>query len=133
MTRAGSAKVLGISDTKGHLGVGADADIAIYDIMPGPDRSLCRACEGKERLFICSIYDKRRRGRGEGRQITATPMGRTYWVDASVPQEHTEGDDEGHKEQIQELLLDRSCELHGAGCIPYASESDKSRSLYLWR
>jgi len=22
-------------------------------------------------------------------QITATPMGRTYWVDASVPEQHT--------------------------------------------
>ncbi len=34
MTRAGPAKALGMSKTKGHLGVGADADIAIYSYNP---------------------------------------------------------------------------------------------------
>jgi formylmethanofuran dehydrogenase subunit A len=33
MTRAGQAKALGLED-KGHLGVGADADVAIYAINP---------------------------------------------------------------------------------------------------
>jgi formylmethanofuran dehydrogenase subunit A len=33
MTRAGQAKALGLKN-KGHLGVGADADIAIYDVDP---------------------------------------------------------------------------------------------------
>ena len=33
MTRAGQAKALGLKD-KGHLGIGADADIAIYNINP---------------------------------------------------------------------------------------------------
>ena len=34
VTRAGPAKLLGIEEFKGHLGVGADADVAIYDIDP---------------------------------------------------------------------------------------------------
>lgn len=34
MTRAGPAKCLGMMKEKGHLGVGADADIAIYDLNP---------------------------------------------------------------------------------------------------
>jgi len=34
MTRAGTARVLGLLDTKGHLGAGADADISIFDIKP---------------------------------------------------------------------------------------------------
>ena len=34
VTRAGQAVALGMSDTKGHLGVGADADVAIYDLDP---------------------------------------------------------------------------------------------------
>uniref|UniRef100_A0A7C2ZQC6 Formylmethanofuran dehydrogenase subunit A n=1 Tax=Ignisphaera aggregans TaxID=334771 RepID=A0A7C2ZQC6_9CREN len=34
MTRASPAKLLGIEETKGHLGLGADADVAIYDINP---------------------------------------------------------------------------------------------------
>jgi len=33
VTRAGQAKALGLRD-KGHLGIGADADVAIYDINP---------------------------------------------------------------------------------------------------
>ncbi|MEM4700031.1 MAG: formylmethanofuran dehydrogenase subunit A [Candidatus Nezhaarchaeales archaeon] len=32
-TRAGQAKILGLKN-KGHLGIGADADVAIYDIKP---------------------------------------------------------------------------------------------------
>ncbi len=34
ITRANQAKVLGLSAEKGHLGVGADADIAVYEINP---------------------------------------------------------------------------------------------------
>ncbi len=34
VTRANQARVLGLSKEKGHLGVGADADIAIYEIDP---------------------------------------------------------------------------------------------------
>jgi formylmethanofuran dehydrogenase subunit A len=35
MTRAAPAKILGLSNYgKGHLGVGADADVAVYDIKP---------------------------------------------------------------------------------------------------
>jgi formylmethanofuran dehydrogenase subunit A len=34
MTRAGPAKALGIGKTKGHLGVGADADISVYSYNP---------------------------------------------------------------------------------------------------
>ncbi|RLE62202.1 MAG: formylmethanofuran dehydrogenase subunit A [Thermoprotei archaeon] len=33
-TRAAPAKLLGIHEFKGHLGVGADADVAIYDLNP---------------------------------------------------------------------------------------------------
>ncbi len=33
-TRAGPAKILGMHDVKGHLGVGADADVTVYDYDP---------------------------------------------------------------------------------------------------
>ncbi len=33
-TRAAPAKILGIQEHKGHLGIGADADISVYDIFP---------------------------------------------------------------------------------------------------
>ena len=34
MTRAGPARALGLGEMKGHLGVGADADVAIFDYNP---------------------------------------------------------------------------------------------------
>lgn len=34
MTRAGPAKALGMSLNKGHLGIGADGDVTIYDLNP---------------------------------------------------------------------------------------------------
>ncbi|CAJ38001.1 tungsten-dependent formylmethanofuran dehydrogenase subunit FwdA [Methanocella arvoryzae] len=34
MTRAGPAKALGMSRNKGHLGIGADGDVSIYDLDP---------------------------------------------------------------------------------------------------
>jgi formylmethanofuran dehydrogenase subunit A len=44
ITRAGTAKALGLKN-KGHLGVGADADIAIYPHDSDP-----------ERMFSCPRY-----------------------------------------------------------------------------
>ena len=44
ITRASPARILGL-DGKGHLGVGADADITIYD-----------KCDDKERMFSCPRY-----------------------------------------------------------------------------
>ena len=42
ITRAGTAKALGLKD-KGHLGVGADADIAIYPKKDDPEEMFSRA------------------------------------------------------------------------------------------
>ena len=44
ITRAGPAKALGL-ETKGHLGIGADADITIYDVM-----------DDKEMMFSAPRY-----------------------------------------------------------------------------
>src|SRR3990172_8251568 len=50
VTRAGQAKALGLA-SKGHLGVGADADIAIYNVNP-------------EKIDIAKTYKKVRRAFG---------------------------------------------------------------------
>lgn len=42
ITRAGPAKALGLAH-KGHLGVGADADVVIYDADPDPERMFANA------------------------------------------------------------------------------------------
>ncbi len=85
MTRAAPARVLGLED-KGHLGVGADADVSIYSLRPeeldaSKEHALVKRAFGKALYTIKSgaIVSK------EG-QILAVPSGRTYWVDATVPQ-----------------------------------------------
>jgi formylmethanofuran dehydrogenase subunit A len=90
MTRAGSAKVLGLLDIKGHMGVGADADIAIYDIKPDQIDPSVEHAKIKSAFSSAAYTIKGGEVVVKDGQITATPMGRTFWVDASVPEEHTE-------------------------------------------
>lgn len=90
MTRAGSAKVLGLLDTKGHLGAGADADVSIYDIKPDQIDPSVEHAKIKSAFSSAAYTIKGGEVVVKDGQITATPMGRTYWVDASVPQEHTD-------------------------------------------
>jgi formylmethanofuran dehydrogenase subunit A len=88
MTRAGSAKVLGLLDTKGHLGVGADADVAIYDIKPDQIDPSVEYAKVKSAFSSAAYTIKGGEIVVKDGQITATPMGRTFWVDASVPDQH---------------------------------------------
>lgn len=89
MTRAGTAKVLGLLDTKGHLGVGADADVSIYDIIPDQIDPSVEHAKIKSAFSSAAYTIKGGQVVVKDGQITATPMGRTYWVDAKVPEEHT--------------------------------------------
>ncbi|NYT02105.1 MAG: formylmethanofuran dehydrogenase subunit A [Methanosarcinales archaeon] len=89
MTRSASARILGLED-KGHLGPGADADVAVYDIRPDEvdpsvDHALVKKAFTTARYTIKGGVLVARDG-----QIVAAPQGRTYWVDAEVPQADTE-------------------------------------------
>jgi formylmethanofuran dehydrogenase subunit A len=89
MTRAAPARVLGLED-KGHLGPGADADISIYDISPeevdpSRDHALVKSTLSRAKYTIKGGTLVSKDG-----EILASPMGKTYWVDASVPQEDME-------------------------------------------
>jgi formylmethanofuran dehydrogenase subunit A len=55
MTRAGPAKALGIAKTKGHLGVGADADVSIYGFNPKTQDST-RDTDGLIHAFADAAY-----------------------------------------------------------------------------
>ncbi|HWQ20555.1 MAG TPA: formylmethanofuran dehydrogenase subunit A [Methanotrichaceae archaeon] len=84
MTRAAPARVLGLED-KGHLGPGADADISIYNLKPeevdpSKDYKLVKNALSSAKYTIKSGLVVSKDG-----EITATPEGRTYWVDAAVP------------------------------------------------
>ncbi len=55
ITRAAPAKLLGIEKFKGHLGVGADADIAIYDLNP-EETDFSRDYEKVKAAFKRALY-----------------------------------------------------------------------------
>src|SRR5207245_1848795 len=67
ITRAGPARMLGLTH-KGHLGVGADADVTIY--TPGPDKRAMfelPRCVSKVAVFRLTIVDVQGFGRQKGR------------------------------------------------------------------
>jgi formylmethanofuran dehydrogenase subunit A len=84
VTRAGQAKALGLSEFKGHLGVGAHADLAIYDINPS-ETDPSREFKTIERAFSKTLYTIKdgvivvRDGK-----ILSSPKGRTYWANPIV-------------------------------------------------
>ncbi|MCW7080584.1 MAG: formylmethanofuran dehydrogenase subunit A [Candidatus Methanospirare jalkutatii] len=84
ITRASSAKILGLHEHgKGHLGAGADADVAIYDISP-EERDASRI----QKAFLNAKYTIKG---GEivvkDGEIVATPEGRTIYVEPECPEE----------------------------------------------
>ena len=85
VTRAGTAKALGLKN-KGHLGVGADADVAIYDINPKKFDS--SNYEKIEKAFSAARYTIKG---GEivvkGGKVVASPGGKTFWVNVKVPKD----------------------------------------------
>ena len=83
-TRAGTAQALGLKD-KGHLGVGADADVAIFDLDP----TTWRPSKYRElmKAFAKSAYTiKGGQVVVKDGEVTATPMGATHWVNAKIPE-----------------------------------------------
>ncbi len=89
-TRAAHAKILGLHEYgKGHLGVGADGDVTIYNInTESVDPSVEHAAVKKAFQLPAYTIKGGEIVAKEG-EITATPTGRTFWVDARVPEEYT--------------------------------------------
>lgn len=83
ITRAGTAKALGLK-WKGHLGIGADADIAIYNINPQKDDP-SKEYKRVRRAFRKTAYTIKD---GEivvkNGEIVKSVNGRTYWVDVKT-------------------------------------------------
>ena len=83
VTRAGTAKALGLK-WKGHLGVGADADIAVYDINPeriDPSKEYRNVRRSFERAAYTIKGGEIVAQKGE---IVNPVRGRTYWVDVET-------------------------------------------------
>ncbi|MFH0749247.1 MAG: formylmethanofuran dehydrogenase subunit A [Candidatus Bathyarchaeota archaeon] len=82
-TRAGTAKSLGLK-WKGHLGVGADADVAIYNLNPQKDNP-SKDYRRVRRAFERAAYTVKD---GEivvkNGEVVKSVFGRTYWVDVQT-------------------------------------------------
>ncbi len=99
MTRAAPARILGLED-KGHLGVGADADVTVYDLKPDEMDPSIQHDLVKKSLATAKYTIKGGVLVSRDGEITATPEGRTFWVDASVPKEDEERMMEDLKEKF---------------------------------
>ena len=92
MTRAGQAKALGLPN-KGHLGVGADADVAIYNINP-EKTDIAQKYKSTRRAFKSAAYTIKD---GEivvkDGEIVKQVFGKTYWVDVQTSLPHDINDD----------------------------------------
>jgi formylmethanofuran dehydrogenase subunit A len=86
VTRAGTAKALGLKN-KGHLGIGADADIAIYDINPK------EIDPSKEYKKVRKAFRKAAYTIKDGKivckngEVVENIFGRTYWVNVDIPKD----------------------------------------------
>lgn len=89
MTRAGQARALGLIDRgKGHLGVGADGDVAVYPIKPetiDPSKDYAEIIRGFAQTkytikggVLVSRYDT----------ILADDLNRTFWCSPKVPEKY---------------------------------------------
>ena len=74
VTRAAPARIAGLA-AKGHLGVGADADITVYR----PDRDLSRMFAMPAQVFKAGVLV------AENGELRGLPAGRTLAADIDIP------------------------------------------------
>ncbi len=86
VTRAGTAKALGLKN-KGHLGVGADADVAIYSINP-EKVDIARKFRTVRKAFLNATYTiKDGKIVARDGEILQQVDGRTIWLDVETAEQ----------------------------------------------
>lgn len=86
VTRAGQAKALGLTH-KGHLGVGADADVAIYNVNP-ENMDIARKYKTVRKAFRNSAYTiKDGKVVVKDGEIIQHVDGRTMWLDVQTSEQ----------------------------------------------
>jgi len=86
VTRAGQAKALGLKN-KGHLGVGADADVAIYNVNP-EKIDIARKYKTARRAFSDAAYTiKDGKVAVKDGEILQHVDGRTIWLDVQTAEQ----------------------------------------------
>ncbi len=92
VTRAGQAKALGLKN-KGHLGVGADADVAVYNINPEVDDPSKNFVAAKKAFEHAAYTIKDGEIVVKDGEIVKQVFGKTYWVDVQTSLPHDINDD----------------------------------------
>ncbi|MFQ6071809.1 MAG: formylmethanofuran dehydrogenase subunit A [Methanosarcinales archaeon] len=90
LTRAAPAKILGL-ENKGHLGIGEDADVSVYNINPEQIDSSTEHAEVKKALSSALYTIKAGEIVVKEGSIVCTPEGRTFCTKVEVPQEYMDG------------------------------------------
>lgn len=102
LTRASPAKTLGLDDFKGHLGIGAQADIAIYDIDPS------RVDLSRDHDLIAQRLRRAKYTIKDGEivvkdgDVVASTYGYTYYAKAEISEDILEGVREMVKEKFKD-------------------------------
>jgi formylmethanofuran dehydrogenase subunit A len=84
MTRAGTARALGVSNIYGGLAPGMDADVAVYALNPEDMPSDPAAIENA--FSRCALLVKDGVVTVRDGEVVAEPAKRTIWVDVKVPE-----------------------------------------------
>lgn len=88
ISRSTPATVLGLSDTKGHIGVGADADLAIYDFnVDNQDPSAEYDAVEAALQSASYVFKDGQIVVQNGNIVNSNIHGRTYWVDSMYNEE----------------------------------------------
>lgn len=115
VSRVSAAKILGLKN-KGHLGIGADADIAIYDFKT-PLEELNKNYKAVEKGFGKAAYTIKD---GElvlkDGEIVSSPFGRTFRVEANIPEDWTL--------QIRDAIEDRFRKHYTVSLANYAVQKE---------
>jgi formylmethanofuran dehydrogenase subunit A len=85
VTRAATAKALGLKN-KGHLGIGADGDVSIYEINPKTWRP-SQFKELEEAFSRAKYTIKNGDIVVKDGKVHSTSLGSTFWADAKIPEE----------------------------------------------
>ncbi|RLG49330.1 MAG: formylmethanofuran dehydrogenase subunit A, partial [Thermoproteota archaeon] len=111
VTRAAPAKILGLKN-KGHLGIGADADIAIYDLNP-KEVDFSRDYKAVRKAFRRAAYTiKDGKVVVKDGEIVSSHIGRTYWTKITMK-------DPSQVDQLVDEIRDRFQEYYTVSLSNY--------------
>lgn len=100
-TRAGTARLLGLND-KGHLGVGADADVAIYNIDFNKIDPAIQYFKVRKAMRRADYTIKDGEIVVKDGEVVKSVQGRAYWVDSEVSNDLAKSVESEIKEKFSE-------------------------------